>query len=160
MAFSATPFRAGAEGEDALLAVGAVVELEGVFDGSESAGGIAGVICRAANSPRRYHVRVLAVQDDYLAWHLLESNLLGSTVLFRLATGTAADEEVSISWRTLVAAGDPDCARLDSVDWLSQKDVDRLPRGVAFCREMMMAAVTPGVASLPRLVSASWDEHF
>lgn len=142
-----------------MLEPGAQVHLEGAFDGDESAGGVLAVVCKAANGARRYHVRVLEVQDDYLKWHLLESGLFGSTVLFRLATDTAEDseetfqgelQELAISWRTVVAAGCRDWDALGTVEWLSKKDAERLPKDVKFCREMMVAAaVSLGTAASP-----------
>ena len=71
----------------------ALVELEGAFDSSDSAGGVLGVVVRAADAPRRFYVKIYAVEDEYLRWHLLDSGIFGALTLFRLATNTAGDLE-------------------------------------------------------------------
>lgn len=157
-------FRAGADGAAAILDVGSVVLLEGVYDAEESAGEILGVVCRTGGGNRRFYVRVLAVQDDYMRWHLMESGIFSSTVPYRLASNTDADEEdsyngevqeLAISWRTVVAAGTADRTSLESVEWLPKKEAERIGKDTAFCREMMVAAVClraecpPGQCPLP-----------
>ena len=53
-------------GEAATLPLGSIVMLEGAFDAEESAGGVLGIVVRAADAPRRFYIKVLAVEDDYL----------------------------------------------------------------------------------------------
>ena len=141
-----------------MLEVGAVVLLERVFDGDESPGRVLGDVCRCGVGERRYYIRVLSVQDEFLRWHLVDTGLFGSTILFRLASNTPAEneesfdgelQELSISWRTVIAAGESDWGHLSTVDRLPKRKAERLPKDIIFCREMMVAAVSLRAASLP-----------
>ena len=85
------------------------------------AGRVLAVVVRAAEAPRRFHVKVLSVEDDFYRWYLLESGVFGALTLFRLATDSPGDlevtfegepQELAVSWRVVVGPEVTDCSEV------------------------------------------------
>ena len=109
------------------------MEVVGEFEAGSTTGLAVVMVVRQCGA-RDYLAKVRAVRDPFWSWHLRESGRLGDPVLFRLANGTAADQEqvaggnaieLLTDWRCLCSEDvpvDAECVR--GADWL---DKERVP---------------------------------
>jgi hypothetical protein len=126
------------------LSSGEVFEFSSIFDDGESSESVVAVVLKEGPEGRSYWVEPLFVQDPYYRWHLCERDGANKRVLVQLACRQrdmtkikldGIEVEMVTAYRSLGIPG----ADLDFgvVDWLTDDEIIKLVKGVAFVREMI-----------------------
>jgi hypothetical protein len=126
------------------LSSGEVFEFASIFDDCTSSSSVVAVVLKEGPEGRSYWVEPLFVQDPYFRWHLCEREGASKRVLVQIAVRErdliknkigCIEVEMVTAYRSLGIPG----ADLDFgvVDWLTEDEIIKLAKGVAFAREMI-----------------------